>query len=372
MLKNLFKGKYKYCKFQLKLVFINNMASFDTFMALRDFVKGKISRYELEDSDPDIYHVSVDNSNRGLSVVKLRFNDDKFWKSVGLHEDDIWFMGMINSNYSGYEFMDWYSVKDEFVNGYTVFGELNEDNIEKLKLISRLIYPKKFDLENEQFRVDFANKLINTFKVEIEDILSDYLSEKNSEMTQVAQESIEKELNDYFKEAGFTYVSDDEFTTTVGNLVMWYIRENSLQLPIEELLPKIFASNKINVGGWQEDTYEYQDAEKFDSVSFNLSVERNLDKIIEKIEDGSLSDGEFNMQDYLGMVDRISKKFEIGKRYDLPKKKDVRFYIENFEMNPNKIVVKLSKGMKQTILKLTEENFYHLLYQPTLFNLEEI
>lgn len=372
MLKNLFKGKYKYCKFQLKLVFINNMASFDTFMALRDFVKGKISRYELEDSDSDIYHVSVDNSNRGLSVVKLRFNDDKFWKSVGLHEDDIWFMGMINSNYSGYEFMDWYSVKDEFVNGYTVFGELNEDNIEKLKLISRLIYPKKFDLENEQFRVDFANKLINTFKVEIEDILSDYLSEKNSEMTQVAQESIEKELNDYFKEAGFTYVSDDEFTTTVGNLVMWYIRENSLQLPIEELLPKIFASNKINVGGWQEDTYEYQDAEKFDSVSFNLSVERNLDKIIEKIEDGSLSDGEFNMQDYLGMVDRISKKFEIGKRYDLPKKKDVRFYIENFEMNPNKIVVKLSKGMKQTILKLTEENFYHLLYQPTLFNLEEI
>jgi hypothetical protein len=348
------------------------MASFDTFMALRDFVKGKISKYELEDSDPDIYHVSVDNSNRGLSVVKLRFNDDKFWKSVGLHEDDIWFMGMINSNYSGYEFMDWYSVKDDFLSGYTIFGELNEDNVEKLKLISSLIYPKKFDLENEQFRAYFANKLIKTFKVEIENILSDYESEKNSEMTQVAQESIEKELNDYFKDAGFTYVSNDEFTTTVGNLVMWYIRENALHLPIEELLPKIFASNKINVGGWQEDTYEYQDAEKFDSVSFNLSVERNLDKIIEKIEDGSLSDGEFNMQDYLGMVDRISRKFKVGEWINLPKKKDVRFYIENFEMNPNKVVVKLSKEMKQTTLNLTEENFYNLLYQPTLFNLEEI
>jgi len=227
-------------------------------------------------------------------------------------------------------------------------------------------------LENEQFRSDFANKLIKTFKVEIENILSDYESEKNSEMTQVAQESIEKELNDYFKDAGFTYVSNDEFTTTVGNLVMWYIRENSLHLPIYELLPKIFAANKINIGGWQEDSYQYQDAEKFDSVSFNNYVERNLDKIIEKIEDGSLSDGEFKMQDYVDMVDRISKKFELDKMYNLPKNKDVRFKIETFEMNPNKIVVKLSKGMKQTTLKLTEENFYNLLYQPTLFNLEEI
>ena len=72
------------------------------------------------------------------------------------------------------------------------------------------------------------------------------------------------------------------------------------------------------------------------------------------------------------MVDRISKKFELDKMYDLPKKKDVRFKIENFEMNPNKIVVKLSRAFKQRELKLTEENFYHLLYQPTLFNLEEI
>jgi hypothetical protein len=34
--------------------------------------------------------------------------------------------------------------------------------------------------------------------------------------------------------------------------------------------------------------------------------------------------------------------------------------------------VKLSKALKQRQLKLSEENFYNLLYQPTLFNLEEI
>jgi hypothetical protein len=56
----------------------------------------------------------------------------------------------------------------------------------------------------------------------------------------------------------------------------------------------------------------------------------------------------------------------------MPKNKDVDFKIEGYEMNPTKIMVKLRKGMKMRGLKLTEENFYHLLYQPTLFNLEEI
>jgi len=346
------------------------MASYDTFMALKGYVKGNTSRYELEDSDPDIYHVREDRSNLGQSVIKLGFNDDKFWKNVGLHEDDVWFMKMINSHYSDYEFMDTYSVKDDFSNGYTIFYELNEDNIEKLKLISRYIFPKKFNLENEDFRSEFAQKLLTSFKRETEDILDDYQSEKNREMSNVAQKSIQKELNDYFNDFGFTYIPDDEFTTTVANLMMWYIRENAVHEPISKLLPKIFSSSKLSIGGWQENSYEYQDSEEFDSLSFNNYVERKLDEIIEKIEEGY--DGDFKIQDYLDMVQRVSKKFEVGKWHNLPKKKDVRFYIENFEMNPDKIIVKLSKAFKQRELKLSEENFYHLLYQPTLFNLEEI
>jgi hypothetical protein len=339
-------------------------------MALKGYVKGNISRYELEDSDPDIYHVREDRSNLGQSVIKLGFNDDKFWKNVGLHEDDVWFMKMINSYYSDYEFMDSYSVKEDFSNGYTIFYELNEDNIEKLKRISRYIFPKKFDLENEEFRSKFAEKLLSSFKRETQDILDDYQSEKNREMSHVAQKSIQKELNDYFNEFGFTYIPDDEFTTTVANLIMWYIRENAVHEPIEKLLPKIFSSSKMSIGGWQENSYEYQNSEEFDSVSFNNYVERKLDEIIERIEDGA--DSDFDVKDYVAMVDRISKKIEVGKWHNLPKKKDVRFYIENFEMNPNKVVVKLSKALQQRELKLSEENFYHLLYQPTLFNLEEI
>jgi hypothetical protein len=339
-------------------------------MALKDYSRGKIQKWELVDSDPDIYHVGEDRSNRGQSTIKLGFNDDKFWGRVGLSDDDVWFMSAINSHYSDYEFIDSYSIKEDFRNGYSIFHELNEDNIEKLQRISRYIFPKKFDLENDEFKSGLSEKLLSSFKNETQDILDDYQSEKNREMTQVAQESIEKELTNYFNDFGFTYVAGDEFTTTVANLVMWYIKENMVHVPIAELLPKIFQTNKIDVGGWLDNSYEYQDPEKFDSDSFNNYVGRKLDDIIEKIEDGY--DDDANIQEYIDMVDRLSKKFQLNKWFNLPKKREVRFAIENFEMNPNKVVVRLQKDLKQRTLKLSEENFYHLLYQPTLFNLEEI
>lgn len=346
------------------------MASYDTFMALKDYVKGKINKFELEGSDPNINYVNENNSNRGQSTIKIGFDDEKFWEKVGLHEDDVWFMKMINSYYSDYEFMDSYTVKEDFRNGYIIFTDLNEDNIEKLKRISKYIFPKKFDLEDEEFRFSFAEKLLNSFRKETEDIIDDYHTEKNREMKEVAQEHINKELTKYLKDFGFTYIPDDELKTTVANLIMWYMRENLVHLPIDGLLPKVFETDRTQIGGWQENSYEFQDSEKFDNTSFNNYVERKLDDIIEKIEDGA--DNDSNIKDYLEMVDRISKKFEVGKWYNLPKKKDVRFYIENFTTNPSKVVVKLSKDLKQRQLKLSEENFYNLLYQPTLFNLEEI
>jgi hypothetical protein len=72
------------------------------------------------------------------------------------------------------------------------------------------------------------------------------------------------------------------------------------------------------------------------------------------------------------MTERILKKYNFERWYTLPKKKDVRFRIEGFEKNPNRIHVRLSKDMKGRDLKLSEENFYNLLYQPTLFSFDEI
>lgn len=348
------------------------MATYDTFMALRDFVKGKISKYDLQDSDPSITNVKENKSNLGQTKIVLSFpGDDRVLGMMGLSDDDIWFYNMINSYYSDYEFIDYYQVKDDFRDGYIIYGELDEENTEKMKMIAQFVYPAKFDLTNESFRKNFSEKLFELFNRETEEILSDYLSEKNSEMSKVADKKVNEDMNRYFEELDFTLSNSETLEIPVANLIMWYIRTNSVHLPLSELIEKVFEENKADrIGGWAENSYEYQDDEYFDSESFNSYVGRKLDEILEKIEDGAGS--EFDFREYKEMVERVSKKFEADKWYKLPKKKDVDFKINGYEMNPNKIVVKLRRGMKARQMKLTEENFYHLLYQPTLFNLEEI
>jgi hypothetical protein len=350
------------------------MAAYDTFRALRDFAKGKISKYELEGSDPSITEVKPDGSNLGQSKIELTFpGDDRILGMIGLSDDDIWFSKVVNSYYSDYEFMDWYSAKDDFLQGYSVYSELDEENIEKLRTISNFIYHKKFDIGEYDFKEGLSKKLYELFEKETENIISDYQSLKNSEILQALREKIDEDFNSFFEGLGFRFSPsrDEEIHTTVANLIMWYIRTNSIHLELSELLEKIFKENKgDSIGGWSENVYEYHNEEYFDDESFNTYVGRNLDSILEKIEDGA--DGEFDFQEYKEMVERTIRKFETDKWYKLPKKKDVDFKIDRYEMNPNKIVVKLRRALKNRELKLTEENFYHLLYQPTLFNLEEI
>jgi hypothetical protein len=347
------------------------MAALDTFIALRDYIKGKIDSYDLKESDDLIYRIKENQQNRGQSGVVISFNnEEEFLKFLGLHEDDIWFYQVINSPYNDYEFMDSYSVKEDFENGWGLYFSLDDENKEKLADISRIILPMKVNFEDEKFRNKLSEKLLINFKDDTEDILDDFQLERNREMSIVARESIEKELKEYLNKFDFDNVGDDGFTTTVADLIMLYVKENAIHLSLKELIKKISEDSSVP-GGWHENTYEYQDDTKFDKESFNNYTSSKLDKILEKLED---SEEGVTIQDYTEMTQRITKKFEQDKYYNLPKdlKKETRFKIDGFLYPAMKVVVTLSKGMKQRKVKLSEDNFYNLLYQPSLFNLDEI
>jgi len=349
------------------------MEILDTFYGLKNFVKGDINGYELSDIDPSIDEVKVNSGNRGQSVIYLDFErEDNLFNLMGLDENDAWFLKVINNPYNDYEMIDYYTVKENFLEGYDVFVSFDEDNVDKLRQISRLIYNKNFNLDDEEFRKGLAYKLYDNFNFITKGILNDFHTEKNSEMINTARDGINQEVNNYFKKFDFELISDDRIKTTVGNLIMWYIRTNSFHLPIKGLLKKIFDENPGNLGGWYENSYEYQDSDNFDDVSFNKAVSWNLDKILDSITDDFEREG-FDLDSYLKMTERILKKFIFERWYPLPKKpKEIRFKVIGFDKNPNKIEVKLQKAMKERSLKLSEENFYNLLYQPTLFSFDEI
>ena len=94
---------------------------------LREFSRGKASIEELEKSDSSILEVIPADTNLGQSKIVFDFgDDDNFLKMLDLNDDDIWFFNVMNSHYSDYEFMDSYTVDEDWKEGYIVYGDLND------------------------------------------------------------------------------------------------------------------------------------------------------------------------------------------------------------------------------------------------------
>ena len=332
---------------------------------LRDFSRGKASIKELEDSDSSIIEV-IPADPRGQSKIIFDFgDDDNFLKMLNLHDDDIWFFNVINSYYSDYEFMDSYTVEEDWKEGYIVYGDMNDENTEKLKQISEVILPsKKFNLNSEEYRQELSSVVLDLFERETDNILSDYFVEKNREMTITARESINKELEKVVEDIGFYFKRKyDEVYTTPANIVMLAAKLGINKIDAMSMIKQLIEIYAGNIGNWAEDQYEYQDYDNFDKDSFNNEVERQLDSIIEKLED------DVNVTEFLEFRKKILSKYDIDKVYKLPKDESIKFRIKNFDKDNIQVVVELGGTLGVITRKFNEEQFNNLLYQPELFDL---
>jgi len=334
---------------------------------LRDFVRGKVSSRDLEDSDDAILDVRVGDP-LGQSVITIDFKEDeKVYNAMDLSDDDVWFLNVINSYYSDYDFMDSYQVESDFKDGYSVYPEFDRENNEKLKQIASIIIPdKEYNIEDEDYRIELSKKLLDLFEKQMDYILGEYHSEKENEMMTTAKESISKEMQNYFESIGFSIKRPyDELNTTAANLLMWAVRLNIQKIDAISLFNRIVEFNGTGrLGGWYENTYEFQDDKNFDSISFNRNAGRELDNIIEKLESDN------NVQDFLDFRKRIESKYKINTWHTLPKDKEINFKIINFDRDDMKIVIELNTRFKGTKrIKVSEEGFQNLLYQPELFDI---
>ena len=344
----------------------------ETFTALRNYAKRKITKDELLDSDKLFSYIREDRSMPGQSVIDIEFkNQQDFLEALGMQEDDIWFYQMMTGPYSEYEFLDHYSAIEDFMTGYGFYFSLDEENKDLLSEISKAILPMKVDFEDDEYRKELSEKLIENFGKQIKYVVEDYVDEKNRAFKISLEKVINKEMDEYFTELGIDAYREG-FRITVADLMALYIREGVLHLPLKELLERIF-SRKEAPGGWQEDFYTYEDPDDFDSIGFNRTANRFFSDILETIEEEGEEEG-VSFKDFTDMTSRILKKFRQEEYYFLPKdsKKETRFKIEGFKFPEMKVVVRLSKGLKQKTILVSEQNFYNLLYQPSLFSLDEI
>jgi len=348
------------------------MINVETFAALRNYAKGKIDAHQLMDADKLFDSIKEDYRNPAESIIRIDFNNkEDLLKTLGLADEDIYFYFDVTSPYNSYEFIDSYSAQEEFGDGYGFYNYLDEENMITLSQIARAILPKKVDFGDAESLKELSAVLLQNFKREIENIIDEYASEKNYQMNREAYKVVEKELKDYTDSLGFE-VTDTGLRISVGQLIHLYLMENAIHIPLKKLLEKVFESDK-QYFGWSDDIYEYANDNDFDSVRFNKYAGQILDNIIDRIVDAGEEEG-VDINDFLAMTARIEKKFETGKYYFLPKDKtkETRFKVEGFEFPNMKISVGLQKGLTQKTISLSEQNFYNLLYQPSLFSLDEI
>jgi len=345
------------------------MSGVDTFLALRNYYKGKINANELY-VDPAIKDVREDRNNRGQTKLEIEFKGNELEEKLNLTGDDMWFYRAINSPYHEYEFYDYYSIRDDFSDGRGPWYYFDEDNMKLLKKISQYILGHESNFDSDEERSEFVKKFKSLFEQELNDIINEFHSEKNSEMTSVAQRKIDEDIQKAFEVFDFKIKNFETIYISVAELVKYYIQYNAIHMTLDDLFNLILKEAEID-GNWNENQYEYEDDKEFDSKSFNARVEYILGKIIDKYEDEM---GEQSIKDFVQMVQKITKKFKPKTWYDLPKSSNYSFYIEGFDKDDNKIHVWLKKkGQHQKrIFRLSEENFYYLLYQPTLFDLDNI
>jgi len=293
----------------------------DSFYGLRNFVKGRISKYELEGIDPAIDRIILNSTNPAQSTVILDFESfEKLGKLIGLSDDDIWFYQMVTSPYQRYEAYDFYTADDDWKQGYGAWYDISDENMELMEKIAKYYFNTVIDWNDNDSMGEFGAKLDKFFPKSVTSIVQDWTHEKNREMNYVAREHVEKELDNFLKNFGLDLYGGDKIKSTVADLISLYLQ--------------------------------------FGVPHLSLTKQEK--------EDGN------SLQDFVKMVDKVSNKYKINVWYDLPKDDKVIFKIRGFDRKDGKIDVSLKRRGTNDFkdFAVTEETFYRLLYQPELFRLE--
>jgi hypothetical protein len=343
------------------------MGKFDFFIGLKNFITGKIDKSDLIGLDDKIY--KIETTRDGKSIIFYDFDyDSNVLENAGYTQDDISVYSNMTSHYgNSYEFYSDYSGMEDFESGYGPWNELDDDNWEKLKYISHFLMKEPFSMDNS-FLERFANKLLNTFPTETKEIVYDYSRERNEQITNSVAEHVEKEVKEFFETIPVKFVGDGIVSVDAREVFDYYVESGNLNFPLGKIIKGIMRKGEP-MGGWSENIWEYENDEGFDKIYYNKEVEKELDSIIDK-----LTENEEEARKFTSMVERVSRKFKQGTWFPLPKDKSnsVRFRIDGFDFPSQKLVVSLQKELKRKEFKMTEENFYNLLYQPELFKIGEL
>jgi hypothetical protein len=317
------------------------------------FLKGQITKYDLEESDPFISSVKkMDPIYK--SRIYLDMDENTFFEELELSESDIWALKS-NGDYGDIEISDYYTILDDFSSGYYFDDTLDNENVSLLKQISNLLLPnQRFLYEDRTFKSKLANILYTTFKDEVDKIIYEYKYLNNDAWAESLDQEIKnnfwKPVNDF----GFYFDFNNDLYIESSELLMrlrYYNYEGELRILIDKIISELIGNIS---NGWTE-SYNFYDGKFFKFKSFNIVCKSVLNGILTSLYDIEDLDESVNFASYL------SEKYDFDKWHDLTRNnsKYVSFTIDKINL-PEKTIYFMAnypgKGIKGHVVSFDEFN----------------
>ena len=353
----------------------------ELYQALVQFRDSNLDPLFVREADDDriVQITRVNDNKRGKSLVTLRFTEEEYMK-IFIDDKDDWnnnasVIAACENRYSGNLFVDSYWGTEEAKGGY-VFHYFNEENLQLLRNIFKLINPSlmNFELHNPEEAGDLFYKAFQSEADEIGYYYADYYDDA---LKVGCLEYVNRKLCGKFDSYGIIEKSCREnYLTTVDMLIsFWDQTKTPHDASILDMLKNFVERNNLE---FDEDLYEdyhvYWDNENWNGDSFNKEVNRNLEKVYERLTEDMEPEELENLKKFYVMLDKLN--IQIGNWSVFPKQKTFGkldpnkiFQVSDFEDGKIKVLYKKDKNNFHDIQKMLIpiEDFANFLYHPELF-----
>jgi hypothetical protein len=335
-------------------------------LSKKDLTDVSFSRYQYPDIIVDIkYNYDSPSS----SVVYFEFeNNEEYFKILGIdNEEDIYvwdkFMGYYDYSYD----YDSYRYEEDWREGY-IIRQFSPENLNLVKEILRLVNPTMIlhDDETDTGLGNIATYLNKRFD-DIDYIISEYASLTQDCVRRAVIDVLKNETKNPFKKLGIieTY-GDYKFKTTLGVLIHWYDTLDAKDFEIPELLGTMLKKyDRTDRGGWYELEYNAW-CDDFDWDSFHKETARQLNDILEKVEEDLSED--VNFERYNELFNIVEKLGGFGRWIKIPSKK-IEVYFSNIDIKTGKLSFTSRKPNHPSEDRSVDnvEDLNLSLYHPELF-----
>ena len=335
-----------------------------------------------EDTDDIVRVRSVNKTKRGKSLLFLDFDNETYIKMFTESEDRdnnnsfLLNVALGRAYYGDSVFIDPYDFGDEEMKEGAIFRYFSNENMNLLKKILRIASPRLLTKMEDKYD-EIGRWLLLNFERNASEIGSVFGYEYDSALVQGLGQYINQKFCNVFTPYGIVEKTcASEYYTTVDNLIKFWDNSGAgKELSITEMFKFFILEKGLELDeDLFDDYYSFYDNANFDQMSFDRTVDRELESILEKLEEQQ-EDGTLNQN--LELYEFISKQ---NYQFDVwyPPKSEKTFgkvekdrskinYFKFDELTDGKIQVLLQTplGVKKSSMDLDRLKLF--LYHPELF-----